>query len=63
MCGKFLEKVIRKKGVKDKKSEPMFKYTFMEAPPFIFKVWKHVFIIYKNNSLFVQIIKRKNKHG
>ena len=34
----------------------MFKYTFMEGPPFIFKVWKHVVIN-------LRIIKEKNKNG
>ena len=27
----------------------MFKYTFMEVPPFIFKVWKQAVINYTNN--------------
>ena len=28
----------------------MLKYTFMEVPPFIFKVWKLVVINYTNNE-------------
>ena len=34
----------------------MFKYTFMEVPPFIFKAWKPV-------ALIIRKIKEKNKNG
>ena len=47
ICTKFIEKVTRNKGLKDKKV--MFKYTFMEVLPFMFKAWKRVAINYANN--------------
>ena len=39
---KFLGKVTRNKRVKEKKSQPRNKYTFIEVSPFMFKALKHV---------------------
>ena len=53
VCVKCLRNVTGNKRVKDKKSQFMYKYTlkliFIEVPPFLFTVSKHVVISYANN--------------
>ena len=49
ICVKFLGKLTRNKRVKGKESQPMYKYTFSEVLPFVFKVLKHVVISFINN--------------
>ena len=46
----FIGKVTRNKKVKDKKSQPMNKYTLIEVLPFTLKVLMHVFVNYRNNK-------------
>ena len=49
-CAEFLGKVTRSKRIKDKKIQPMYKYTFTDVLPFMFKVSRHVVINFKNNG-------------
>ena len=53
---RFLEKVTRNKSVKGKKSQPMFKDTFMEVHHFNLKFGSTL-------SLIIRIIKVKNEDG
>ena len=56
---KFFGRVTRNKRVKDKKSQRMNKYTFIEILSFIIKVLKHVFINYRINKRKKSNVSRK----
>ena len=49
-CIKCIEKVTRNKVIiRANKVNLCLSNSFMEVPPFILKVWKHIVINYRNN--------------